>query len=696
MSDEPDQTRRKTNRLGSTGSPYLLQHAENPVDWYPWGDEAFQRARDTDKPIFLSIGYATCHWCHVMAHESFEDEEVASLLNQHFVSIKVDREERPDIDQIYMSVCQSLTGHGGWPLSIFMTPEAKPFYAGTYFPKRGRMGMPGFMDIVGGLATLWKQERTRLLESVDTVTRALQSPGQGDEHGVELGTATLKHGFEQFRKSFDSRWGGFGSAPKFPTPHNLSFLLRWYKRSGENAALHMVEKTLEHMRAGGIFDHIGGGFHRYSVDARWLVPHFEKMLYDQALLAIAAIESYQVTKKDRYGSVTREIFAYVLRDMTAPEGGFYSAEDADSEGEEGRFYVWTPEEVKDCLGQEHGDLFNRFYHITEEGNFEHGRSIPHTTESLESFGQREGIPNDTLQRLLQESLTRLFERRDQRIHPLKDDKILTAWNGLMIAAMALGHQALGAAEYAEAARKSADFILGTMRKHNGRLYRRYRNGDVAIPGFLEDYAFLVWGLIELYQATFELAFLEEAIRINRETIDLFWDEEGAGFVFTGRDSERLIAPGKDIYDGAIPSGNSVALMNLLRLGRITGDTRLEERAERLVAAFSSTVASYPMGYTQFLIGLDFMIGPTQEIVIVGDLAKEMTREMVSSVHRAFLPGSVLLLRGERPQQEGLVQLAPYVKEMKPMGDQPTAYWCENFTCKKPITDITELRNQVAG
>ncbi len=696
MMDQEKITRPKhVNRLAKTKSPYLLQHAGNPVEWYPWGDEAFKKASDEDKPVFLSIGYATCHWCHVMAHESFEDQEVAGLLNKHFVSIKVDREERPDIDHIYMTACQVLTGRGGWPLSIFMTAEGKPFFAGTYFPTRSRMGMPGFIEVLSQLVAMWKQDRERLLASSEAITNALKETAKSDGQPRELVVPTLKHAYEQFRKSFDSRWGGFGAAPKFPTPHNLTFLLRWYRRSGDSTALQMVEKTLLAMRRGGIFDHIGLGFHRYSVDERWLLPHFEKMLYDQALLALAYTEAYQVTRDRFYSQVTREIFSYVIRDMTAPEGGFYSAEDADSEGQEGLFYVWKPEEIKEHLGREQGALFCRFYNITESGNFEHGRSIPHLTETVESFGAREGIALKDLEETLRESRARLFAKREERVHPLKDDKILTAWNGLMIAAMAHGSRALGDKSYAEAARRSADFVLGSMRDSSGRLYRRYRDGDLAYSGFLEDYAFLVWGLIELYEATFDVALLEEAVCINEEMVKLFWDAGSGGFYFSGQGNQPLIAQSKDVYDGATPSGNSVAATNLLRLSRLTGNSELETKTGQIFTAFSQQISAHPMAYTHFLSACDFYFGPSQEIVVAGDVDDPEVQEMVACIHQAFLPNKALLFRRQDAPADDLARVTPFVKDMKAVGDKATTYWCENFSCREPITEIEALKRIIA-
>ncbi|RPH89976.1 MAG: thioredoxin domain-containing protein, partial [Desulfobacteraceae bacterium] len=479
------------NHLINEKSPYLLQHARNPVDWYPWGEEAFARAGEEQKPVFLSIGYATCHWCHVMAHESFEDEEVARLLNRHFVAVKVDREERPDIDQIYMSVCQALTGRGGWPLSLFLTPERKPFFAGTYFPKTSRLGMSGFTELLIQIASLWEKDRDRILKAGEEITQSVQSRVSSGGTGSVLDLKTLETGYDQLVKNFDSRWGGFGQAPKFPTPHHLTFLIRWDRRRPDSRAREIVTKTLEAMRFGGIFDQVGLGFHRYSVDAQWLVPHFEKMLYDQALLAMAYTEAYQAWQDPFHAQVVREIFTYVLRDMTAPEGGFYSAEDADSEGREGLFYVWKPEETAKVLGPELGALFCRCFDIQPGGNFEEGKSIPHLPISLSQAAAREKLPPEELTRRLEAARQTLFDLRERRIHPLKDDKILTAWNGLMIAALAKAAQALDEPAFARAAARSAGFILEKMRDPSGRLYRRFREGHLANPGYLEDYAYLV-------------------------------------------------------------------------------------------------------------------------------------------------------------------------------------------------------------
>ncbi|HAA05355.1 MAG TPA: thioredoxin domain-containing protein [Syntrophobacteraceae bacterium] len=684
------------NHLALEQSPYLLQHVDNPVDWYPWGDAAFEKARREDKPVFLSIGYATCHWCHVMAHESFENHAVAEALNDSFVAIKVDREERPDVDQIYMTVCQAMTGRGGWPLNVFLTPEGKPFYAGTYFPREERMGMPGFTNILTHIARLWRFDRGKLLQVGEDISRTLQPNPEAAKHRQTLDVNTLKQAVEQLSRAFDPRWGGFGDAPKFPTPHHLTFLLRWYRRTQDEAALNMVERTLVEMRKGGMFDHVGYGFSRYSVDERWLVPHFEKMLYDQALLAMAYLEACQITGKPFYGEAAREIFTYVLRDMTAPSGGFYSAEDADSEGREGWFYVWTPDEVSQILGPELGNLFCRFYDVSPAGNFEHGKSIAHISTPLVAFAAQHGMEVDALRGQMEGARQQLFLARKQRIHPFKDDKILASWNGLMIGALAKGHQVLGEPAYADAARRAADFILDTLRDSSGRLLRRYRNGHVAYRAYLDDYAFLVWGLLDLYETVFEVRYLREAVRLNREMLDLFWDEVGGGCFFSPHDGEELIVRDKDLYDGAVPSGNSVAGLNLLRLSHLTGELPLEQKAEQLLDAFSGMVGDYPMAYTQFLNALDFAIGPVQEIVIVGDLGDSTTQDMLRSVHQTFLPNRSLLFKPAGTAGDQLTTLCGYARMLQPVDQITTAYICEDYACQNPITDVGEFQKTLKG
>ncbi len=690
MSAREEKTREALNHLVNEKSPYLLQHVKNPVDWYPWGEAAFQKAKKENKPVFLSIGYATCHWCHVMAHESFEDKEVAGFLNKYYVAVKVDREERPDVDKIYMSVCQSMTGRGGWPLTVLMTPDGKPFFAGTYFPKSSRMGMLGLMDILKQIADMWENNRQKILSAGDEITNTIQPRQELNPPVNTVNTETLRKGYGQFEKSFDAKWGGFGAAPKFPTPHHLTFLLRWHKRSAEPLALKMVKKTLTAMRRGGVFDQIGFGFHRYSVDAKWLVPHFEKMLYDQALLAIAYIEAYQATKEKKFAVTAQEIFTYVLRDMTDPNGGFYSAEDADSEGREGAFYVWKRKEIMDHLGEKEGDLFCRFYGISDKGNFEEGFSIPCISLSLEDFAKQEGMEPGKLEKDLMNFRRRLFVFRGKRIHPLKDDKILTAWNGLMIAALSKGYQAMGDKRYADAAVAAADFILAKLRGRDGRLFRRFRHGDVAYPGYLDDYAFLVWGLIELYEATFEVHYLKEAVALNKAMIDIFWDKKGGGLYFTGKGNEILITVSKDAYDGALPSGNSVAALNFLRLGRMTGNVDLEQRGEQLIRSFSRYVKESPMGYTHLLAAVDFIAGPAQEIVIAGNPDHKNTQAMIRAVQEKFLPNKVVLLYNDGPEGKSLEALSPFVQGMGPVNQEPAAYVCKQYTCRFPVTEVDSL------
>ncbi|TEB07542.1 hypothetical protein Psch_01097 [Pelotomaculum schinkii] len=679
-------TNNKPNRLAQEKSPYLLQHAYNPVDWYPWGEEAFEKARTEDKLIFLSIGYSTCHWCHVMERESFEDEEVAEILNKEYVAIKVDREERPDIDHIYMTVCQAMTGHGGWPLTVLMTPEKKPFFAGTYFPKKAGRGMPGLVDILTRVAESWEQQRDRVIKAGEEVVGAIQPRFDAVPEG-EVGADVLDRAFKILRGIFDRQYGGFGRAPKFPTPHTLTFLLRYWKRSGEKQALSMVEKTLESMYRGGIYDHIGYGFSRYATDEKWLVPHFEKMLYDNALLAIAYTETYQVTGKELYAGLAKQIFTYVLRDMTSPEGGFYSAEDADSEGEEGKFYVWNPEEITAVLGDQDGKAFCRLYNITLGGNFE-GRSIPNLIlETPEKFAVELKMEKGEFTSYVENLRSKLFEARERRVHPYKDDKILTSWNGLMIAALARGGAALGEPLYTRAAVRAVDFIYRELRRSDGRLLARYRDGEPAFPAYLDDYAFLIWGLMELYETTFEAGYLRKGVELTRDTLKLFWDGESGGFFFYGEDAEQLIARSKELYDGAIPSGNSVMLLNLLRLARLTGDEELAEIAGKQISTFAGEVEKHPPGYTSFLQGVDFYLGPTREVVIAGRQDSADTKAMLSAVHTQYNPRTVIVFHPEDGAGKEIEELAPFVREQRLADDRATAYVCQNYACQSPVNDV---------
>ena len=615
-----------------------------------------------------------------MERESFEDEEVAEILNKYYVSIKVDREERPDIDHIYMTVCQALTGHGGWPLTIIMTSDQKPFFAGTYFPKKSRHGMMGLIELLDRVRIAWQSNRDELIDSAQSIIKAMDSYFVIDDN-KELSKDYIDQAYRELKNSFDEVYGGFGHAPKFPIPHNLSFLLRYWKLTGEKKALEMVEKTLDGMYRGGIFDHIGYGFSRYSTDEKWLVPHFEKMLYDNALLAIVYLETYQVTGKEKYARVADKIFTYILRDMTHPEGGFYSAEDADSEGVEGKFYVWSPNEIIEILGQEDGEEFCQYYDITPAGNFE-GKSIPNRIHAHNSDHENELV--------IAPLREKVFEAREKRVHPHKDDKILTSWNGLMIAAMAIGGRVLNKPNYTKAAQKALDFIFLNLINEEGRLLARYRDGEAAYLAYLDDYAFLVWGLIELYQTTFDVKYLKKAIELNKEMLDLFQDEENGGLFLYAKDSEELIARPKEVYDGAVPSGNSVAALNMLRLARLTGDYHLEEQAYNHLSAFAGTVEKHPSAYSYYLMAAIFALYPTKEIVLVGESKDENIQRMLSLIHRSFLPEAVIIYKDVDSKEQALWDLVPYIKGQDPIEGKATVYICENYSCQAPISNIKEF------
>ena len=685
------------NRLVFEQSPYLLQHATNPVDWFPWGLEAFARAKAEDKPIFLSVGYATCHWCHVMERESFEDETVAALLNERFIAIKVDREERPDIDKIYMDATQAMTGQGGWPMTIVMTPDQRPFFAGTYFPKDQRYGRPGMLQILPQLAAAWATDRDRVDEVAGRVTEAisvLSAPMPGTQ-GLDL--RTLETAARQLQGRFDPQHGGFGNAPKFPTPHTLGLLLRHARRAGDREAVHVVTHTLREMRKGGIFDHIGLGFHRYSTDRQWLLPHFEKMLYDQALLAITCLEAWQFTQEPFLANTAQEIFRYVQRDMTAPEGGFYSAEDADSEGVEGKFYVWTTAEVRSLLDEADADLFIRLYQLRVEGNFRHEAgeathhdNIPHLTLTLDEWAVQLDRDATELQEQVERIRQTLFEARVKRVPPLKDDKVLTDWNGLMIAAFARGAFVLNDPGLEETARRAAEFLLGNLQDNRGRLLKRYRNGVAGGAGHLEDYAFSAWGLIELYEATADARYLRESLRLVDLALAHFWDDVAGGFFQTADDGERLLVRAREAYDGAIPSGNSVMAGNLLRLAHLTGRMEYADRAERTFRSFAGQIERGPASFAQMLQAVDMAVGPTQEIVIVGEPGAEDTQALLAPLRRTFLPNRVLLRRGKEAPAAALAALAPFVEAMGPVEGKAAAYLCEDFACRQPTTDPAEF------
>ncbi|MHA2356586.1 MAG: thioredoxin domain-containing protein [Candidatus Thorarchaeota archaeon] len=684
------------NRLHSEKSPYLLQHAYNPVDWYPWGEEAFERAKEENKPIFLSIGYSTCHWCHVMAHESFEDDEVAELMNNAFVNIKVDREERPDIDKVYMQVAQMMTGRGGWPLTIVMTPDKKPFYAATYIPKEARYSQLGMMQLVPRLREIWDTEKENVDDVITQIEDALSSES-GGVTGTSVDMESIETAFTSFLRRFDKDRGGFGTAPKFPSPHNLMLLLRYWKRTGDEDALKMVETTLKEMRKGGIWDHIGYGFHRYSTDAKWLLPHFEKMLYDQAMLLHAYVEAFEATDDDFFAEVAHDIIKYVFRDLTSPEGAFYSAEDADSEGVEGKFYVWSQEEIKSILDPQEFEIFTRYYNIHEKGNFKEeatredtGLNIPHESSSLAEVAEELGISLELLHSLLENARGKLFGIRENRVRPQRDDKILTDWNGLFISALAKASRALGNPDYAKAAEKATDFIMTKMMSSDGNLFHRYRDGEVVIPAFLDDYAFLVWGLIELYETTFNPKHLEVARDLANKQIESFWDNEKNAFYFTADDSEELLVRQKEAYDGAIPSGNSVSMLNLIRLARLLGDEQFESLSALIPETFSSIITRSPTGFSFMLSGLDYALGPSHEVVIAGRLEEDETQEMLEELRNRFLPNTVVLLRSDEEVSKKLNTLAPFSKFYDRVNDKATVHVCINHNCKLPTNDIDQM------
>nr|MBK5237102.1 thioredoxin domain-containing protein [Clostridium sp.] len=677
---------RKPNKLINEKSPYLLQHAHNPVNWNPWGDEAFAKAKAEDKPIFLSIGYSTCHWCHVMEKESFENEEVAAILNKHYVAIKVDREERPDIDSIYMTVCQALTGSGGWPLTIFMTPDKKPFYAGTYFPLHRRQGMPGIMDILNSIAQQWNENSEEIVASSEKIVDHIKSMNKLI-HREEMGEEEIHNAYKNFKNVFDENYGGFGRSPKFPTPHNLQFLLRYWKNYNEPKALKMVEKTLEAMYEGGIFDHIGFGFSRYSTDERWLIPHFEKMLYDNALLAEVYIEAFDATSNIFYKQVAGKIFTYILRDMMSQEGAFYSAEDADSEGIEGKYYSLSLKEVELVLGEQLYKTYCKHYNITVEGNFE-GRNIPNLIGKKSS-----GALDEDLDYKLEEMRQKLFEYREKRIHPYKDDKILTSWNGLMIAAFAYGGRIFENSSYIQQAEKAMDFILSNMINDEGRLMARYREGEVAHLGYLEDYAFIVHALIELYEATFNVKYLTKAIELNQNMLKLFKDEEQGGLFLYGIDGEELIARPKDIYDGALPSGNSVATLNMLRLARLSANGELENEAYGQFEVFASKVKTIENAHAYFMTALLYSKVPGKDIILSGKEMDSDTKAMIKEINSTYLPfDTVVLNTGD----EELNSINSELKAHRPLQGKTTAYICENFSCKEPIIDVQKFSDHIRG
>ena len=686
------------NRLIDQKSPYLLQHAHNPVDWYSWGTEAFETARQAGKPVFLSVGYATCHWCHVMEKESFEDPLVAAALNDAFVCIKVDREERPDIDAVYMAVCHMVTGRGGWPLNIIMTPDKKPFFAATYLPRTSRFGRLGIMELCDQIRQMWRNDRERVLSAADGLGQHLQ--GAFDFAGSQadpLDQEVLDRAYVQIERSFDSRHGGFDGAPKFPTAHRLIYLMRCYGRTRKPFTLEMVTRTLTAMRLGGLWDHAGFGFHRYATDERWLLPHFEKMLYDQAFLAIAYLEAYQLTGDRFLARTAEEIFTYVLRDMTSAQGGFFTAQDADSEGEEGKYYVWPQTEFQQILAGSSVSLpWERIFNVRPEGNFADeatrqptGTNILHLTRSLEDWAKTLNLPTEQVEAAWEKVRRQLFEARLRRVPPLKDDKILTDWNGMMIAALALGSRVLAKSAYAEAAGQAVAFVFKSLVGGDGRLRHRFRDGETDIAPSANDYAFLVMGLIELYRTNFDTQYLEQGIGLQHQMDDTFWDATNGGYYLTAAQDRDLPVRPKELYDGAVPSANSVALNNLLLLGRLTGDARWEERANQLVQAFAATVAKQPAAFTHFLSGVDLALNPGREVVVTGNRDASDTQAMLNALRSLYAPNLVVHLKSGGNARQ-LAQMAGFTAGLQPEGNQATAHICKNFACQNAQTDVTKV------
>jgi len=662
------------NRLARETSPYLLQHAHNPVDWYPWGEEAFARARADDKPILLSVGYSACHWCHVMERESFENPDIARVMNEGFVNVKVDREERPDVDHIYMQAVQSMTGHGGWPMTVFLTPDGTPFYGGTYFPPQDRHGLPGFPRLLAGIADAWRSRRGEVEQSARELTASLNQTERLRRASTPLGEEILFSAFQGVSAQFDEEWGGLGGAPKFPQPMIWEFVLRFWKRSRNPYAQRMVHTTLIRMARGGMYDHLGGGFARYSVDAHWMVPHFEKMLYDNAQLASLYLHAWLAFGDPECRRVCEETLDYILRDMTDPAGGFYSAEDADSEGHEGKFYVWTPDEIRAVLGAD-AERALAYWGVDRGPNFE-GKSI--------LYGASDPDPE-----AIAPLRALLLEARSRRVRPGRDDKVLAGWNGLACRAFAEAGRALGRADYVAAAVKNAEFLLGQMRK-DGRLLRTWKNGRAHLKGYLEDYAMAADALVDVYEATFDRRWLDEARTLADEMLRLFWDESVSGFYDTGDDHERLIVRPRNLFDNAVPSGSSVAIESLLRLAELSGESAFETRGSAALRPMADLLGRHPTGFGRFLCALDFNVGPRVEVALVGATGDGL-QPFVDEVFGRFLPNRVV---AGRTNDGTLGAELPLLASREAVGGRPTAYVCRNFTCELPATDRVTLARQL--
>ncbi len=679
-----------TNRLINETSPYLLQHAHNPVDWYAWGDEAFNRARQEDKPIHLSIGYRACHWCHRLAEDCFEDEAIAKLMNDNFINIKVDREERPDLDTIYMNAVQMMTGSGGWPMTVFMTPDGKPFYGGTYFPPVDRYGMPGFPRVLIAIAEAYRTRRDEVENNAEGILGELKrldrmAPSKEEPEGA-LGYVIADQAVNHLLRTLDPVDGGFGSKPKFPPSMTLRFLLRYYHRTKDESALNAVELTLNKMARGGMYDQLGGGFHRYSVDEKWLVPHFEKMLYDNALLSRVYTEAFQATGNEFYKRIAVETLDYVRREMTDKNGGFYSTQDADSEGEEGKFFVWTPEEVVALLGEEDARLFNRYFDVSEMGNFE-DHSILHVDEDADVIARLMGVSRERLIEAVERGKRILFDAREKRVKPFRDEKILTAWNGLMLRSFAEASRAFDNEEYLEIARKNAGFILTSLRR-DGRLLRTHKDGASKLNGYLEDYAYVIDGLLSLYEASFDTRWFEEARALTETMIEQFWDADGGGFFFTSADHETLITRTKDFYDNATPAGNSVAAAALTRLALLTGEDRYRRMAETILQLMKPTMMRAPGAFGCLLSALDLFLASPYEIAVVGAPDDEETRAMISAVFKPYLPNKVVAFAPEADSEAS--RIIKLLEGRGRIGGRAAAYVCRNFYCEAPLTDSAKL------
>ena len=678
------------NRLSQETSPYLLQHSDNPVDWYPWGDEALSRARDEDRPILLSIGYSACHWCHVMERESFENEEIASLMNENFVNIKVDREERPDLDAVYMEAVQMLTGSGGWPMTVFLTPEGRPYYGGTYFPPEDRQGMPGFPRLLAAASQAYRTNKGEIERVTRQLADQMGRSGQMPRGVNPLTTEVMHTAYSQLATQFDHLNGGFGNAPKFPQPMTPEFMLRYHQHGFNLRALEMVQLTLQKMAYGGIYDQVGGGFHRYSTDAYWLVPHFEKMLYDNALLARLYLHAWQITSNPLYRRITEETLDYVLREMTDTAGGFYSAQDADSEGVEGKFFVWTPDELRAALGPD-AELVMGYYGVTDRGNFE-GANILNVPKHPEDYADERGVSEGELSEAVQRARATLLEIREQRIHPLLDDKVLTGWNGLMLRSFAEAGAALNRADYLDAARSNAAFLLDSMRDENGRILRTWRNGQAKLLGYLEDYACLADGLLALHEATLESRWLREANVVAEGIIELFWDDAVGGFYDTGSDHESLMIRPRDVFDNAQPCGGSVATDVLLRLAIITGNDDFATKAATPIRALQPLLGRAPSATGHWLGALDFYVSLPKEVVIVGPADGEITRSMLEEVGKRYLPNRVVVGVGD-PSSPPLGN-SPLLEQRVMQDGAPTAYVCQHYVCQLPVTTAEALAAQL--